>query len=245
MFCCANQVNGFSVLALGKKVGKVKDFLFDDLSWIIRYLLVDTNERISINQVLLLMLSVAEIDWENQIVPVNLTIEDLIKSPQVEAHLPVSRQKELEIYNYFGRMPYWGAGFSLGAQAVADMVTSQNERLLNEPSTEKSDSNLRTLQEVTGYKLTNGDEMIGKVSDFFVESSNWIIRYLIIDMNNQKQTLFSPQWVSDISWRTQEMRTRLTRDQIYSAPIYDSNYMITRQYEEKLYQHFNQQGYWL
>jgi sporulation protein YlmC with PRC-barrel domain len=248
MFCCANRVEGYSVHALGQQVGEVKDLLFDDLSWIIRYLVVDTSDRIPKGQVLLLMLSIAQIDWENEQIPVNLTVEDVIKSPDIEARLPVSRQKELELYNYYGRSPYWGAGFSLGAQAIADIIIAQDETFLEKLKEEEQDSHLRSLQEVTGYQLISNGEEIGTVSDFFVESSNWIIRYLIIDMidgGSKKQILFSPQWIHEISWADQKMRTHISPHLIFSAPPYDPDYIVMRPFEDALYQHFNQPAYWL
>jgi sporulation protein YlmC with PRC-barrel domain len=248
MFCCANRVEGYSVQALGERVGKVKDLLYDDLSWIIRYLVVDTSERIPKDQVLLLMLSIAQIDWENERIPVNLTIEDVKKSPAIDAHLPVSRKKELEIYNYYGRSPYWGAGFSLGTQAIADIISAQDETLLEKMKEEQQDSHLRSIQEVTGYHLVSNGKRVGTVMDFFVESSNWIIRYLIIDMidgGSNKQVLFSPQWIHEISWAEQEMRTDISPHLIFSAPAYNPEYIVMRPFEEALYQHFNQPAYWL
>jgi sporulation protein YlmC with PRC-barrel domain len=248
MFCCANRVKGYSVHAVGKRVGEVKDLLFDDLSWIIRYLVVDTSEWIPKAEVLLLMLSIAHIDWENQRIPVNLTLDDVKKSPDVESNLPVSRLKEQEIYAYFGRSPYWGAGFSLGAQAIADIVSAQQGQFQERPQQDKVDSHLRSIKEVSGYHLISDGETLGTVSDFFVESSNWIIRYLIIDILNgpiDKQILFSPQWVSEISWNNQALNTKLQADRLISAPAYNPSANVTRQYEEKLYEHFQQQAYWL
>lgn len=48
-----NDIYGNSLVATDGKIGHVKDFYFDDESWIVRYLVVDTGSWLSGRQVLL------------------------------------------------------------------------------------------------------------------------------------------------------------------------------------------------
>jgi hypothetical protein len=244
MFCCVRRVEGFTVQSVEGSIGKVQDLLFDDLSWIIRYLIVDTHAQLARDRALLLMLSVAHIDWENEIVPVNLTKESVNNSPEVGTPLPVSRQKESQVYNYYGRTPYWGAGFSLGAQAIADMVNAQDSGLLDKLTSDIVDSHLRSTRKITGYRLTGANETIGKIVDYLVESNNWIIRYLVIETSDQKHHLISPQWIHEINWPDEMMAVNLDEDLVRSAPQYEYGNFVTREYEEGLYQHYHQKAYW-
>ena len=72
--------------------GKVQDFLFDDESWIVHYLVAETASPLGKRSVLILPFAVGRPDWETKRIPVLLTNEQIQTSPPLEADLPVSRQ---------------------------------------------------------------------------------------------------------------------------------------------------------
>lgn len=74
--------------------GIVWDFLFDDESWIIHYLVAEVATPLGPRKVLILPFAVGTPDWENKRVPVALTGEQIRTSPPLEADLPISRQYE-------------------------------------------------------------------------------------------------------------------------------------------------------
>jgi hypothetical protein len=74
--------------------GKVQDFLFDDESWIIHYLVAETSSRLGKRPVLILPFVVERPDWEMKRLPVLLTSEQIRTSPPLESDIPVSRQRE-------------------------------------------------------------------------------------------------------------------------------------------------------
>ncbi|MDP5212292.1 hypothetical protein ORJ66_04455 [Pseudoalteromonas tunicata] len=39
-----NEIASFQLLGIDEEIGRCKDFLFDDQSWVIRDMLVDTNK---------------------------------------------------------------------------------------------------------------------------------------------------------------------------------------------------------
>jgi PRC-barrel domain len=49
----ANDLRGFKLGARDGELGKVKDFYFDDESWIVRYLIADTGKWLAGRQVLI------------------------------------------------------------------------------------------------------------------------------------------------------------------------------------------------
>ena len=74
--------------------GKVADFLFDEESWIVHYLVADTSSPLGKRHVLILPFVVGRSDWETKRVPVNLTSAHIRTSPVLEFDMPISRQYE-------------------------------------------------------------------------------------------------------------------------------------------------------
>ena len=49
----ASAIKGYAIAASDGRIGTVSDFLFDDASWLVRWLLVDTGNWLSGRKVLL------------------------------------------------------------------------------------------------------------------------------------------------------------------------------------------------
>src|SRR5271169_4173869 len=107
----ASAINGYAIEASDGDIGTVSDFLFDDASWLIRWLVVDTGNWLSGRKVLLPSSVLGHIDRAGQKFSVRLTMEQVKDSPDIDTDRPVSRQMETNIYDYYGWSPYWGNGF--------------------------------------------------------------------------------------------------------------------------------------
>ena len=96
------QVIGYSIGAADGEMGQVSDFLFDDHTWTIRYLVAGTGKWLPGRKVLISPAGLRSVDWLNSVLHVNRTKEEIENSPPVESDKPVSRQKEAELSRYFG-----------------------------------------------------------------------------------------------------------------------------------------------
>ena len=74
--------------------GTVQDFLFDDETWVIHYLVAHTATAVGQRKVLILPFVLGQPDWERKRLPVYLTSQQIRTSPPLEADLPISRQRE-------------------------------------------------------------------------------------------------------------------------------------------------------
>ena len=70
---------GYTLGAIDGEIGKIKEFYFDDETWTIRYLIVDTGNWLSGRKVLLSPEALLSKHWDAEVLPVNLTKE---KEPQ-------------------------------------------------------------------------------------------------------------------------------------------------------------------
>jgi len=78
----ASYLKGFHLLATDGEIGHVDDFLLDE-SWHVRYLVVDTSNRIGGRSVLIGASAVASIDAPNAKVHVTLSRDAIKQSPSV------------------------------------------------------------------------------------------------------------------------------------------------------------------
>ena len=102
-------------------IGHVQDFYFDDKTWVVRYLVVDTGPWLAGRLVLLTPHVLGTLDPVEKILRVNLSKKQIEESPSIESHKPVSRQYEIDYYRYYGLPAYWdgGAMWGLGGYPTA------------------------------------------------------------------------------------------------------------------------------
>jgi hypothetical protein len=67
----------------------------------------------------------------------------------------------------------------------------------------------------------------------------------LLDRRYQELVLVSPRWIERVSWSESKVFVNLTRETIKQAPEYVADAPITREYETKLYQHYQRPGYWV
>jgi len=83
----------YHIAATDGDAGRVQDFLFDDESWIVDYLVVNTGTGPDKGQVLVNPFAAGPPDWETKRLPVLLSREQIYTSPPVTSDLPISRQR--------------------------------------------------------------------------------------------------------------------------------------------------------
>lgn len=250
-------IDGFRLGATDGEIGGVDDFYFDDQEWTIRYLAADTGTWLAGRKVLLTPPSLGKVDPNGESIQVKLTKEKIQKSPHAETHKPISRQQETELHDYYGYPYYWGGpylwgpvpypGASAPAPAAREEDTQAKELRVLREKQRAEDQHLRSTREVTGYSIEAADGEIGHVEDFLVDDETWTIRYIIVDTRNWwpgKKVVVPPQWISSVSWNDSKARVELPREQIKQAPEYEKSMPLTRDYEKRVYQHYNRPGYW-
>jgi len=100
------EVRGYDIQALDGKAGHVDDFIMDDRNWMLRYLVVDTEQLRSGQKVLVAPSWIRMVDWAGLCVWLELSCKDLKYSPEYDPSRPVNREYELMLYDYYGRTFY-------------------------------------------------------------------------------------------------------------------------------------------
>ena len=249
MLRSVKELHGYTIRATDGDIGKVHGLYFDDLAWIVRYLVVDTGNWLPGRKVLLWPGVLGQPDWEMQSLPVRLTKEQVEHSPPISADEPVSRQMEADLHTYYGWTPYWRGGlpvFGLGAAAAAEMIAPSAEEK-DGTEAKENDPHLRSTGEVIGYHIQARDGEIGHVEDFVVDDEAWYVRYLVIDTRNwllgRKVTL-APTWAERVSWLKRKVYVDLSKESIKNSPEFDPSMPVNRQYEVQLYDYYGRPYYW-
>ena len=253
MLVVGSALVGYTIEAEDGPIGRVSDFLFDDRSWRFRWLLVETGSWLSERQVLIHPSAMQRVDHESKSLWVSQSKEQIKNSPDVTTDLPVSKQKEILLYDYYGWDPLWGTGLynmdMLGGYigppryfGAKDMERAMDlaERL------EDANPNLRSLAAVKGYFVHATDGSLGHIENFLIDDASWDIRYLIIDTSNWwmgKHVLISPYAVIDVSWAKNEIRLNVSKAKVKGSPAWDPMKRISELEERDIHTHYSWPGY--
>ncbi|NEU14659.1 PRC-barrel domain containing protein [Methylobacterium sp. BTF04] len=265
MLNAVSSLKGFGIRAKDGSLGTVSDFLFDDSTWKVRWMVVDTGRWLTGRKVLVHPSAVVSAEYGARELNVALTKAQVEESPDIARDRPISQQMQNDLYGYYGWDPLWGGGMSgagiyggsmyggrIGAIASplsapayfgreAVLEAERGETNLNE-----GDPHLRSIAEVTGYHVHATDGDIGHIQDVLVDSASWVVRYFIIDTSNWwfgQHVLVSPYAVKSVEWSDRHVRLDIERGQVKSSPPWNPAQAINDAYERRLHGHYDWPGY--
>jgi hypothetical protein len=102
-----HAVDGYNVEASDGGIGHVEDFIIDDETWAIRYLVVNTRNWVPGRKVLVAPKWIESISWDDSKVVVNLNRETIKTSPEYTTELLLSRDYEDKLHGHYNREGYW------------------------------------------------------------------------------------------------------------------------------------------
>ncbi len=259
-----NDLEGYAIRATDGTIGHVKDFYFDDHSWVIRYLVVETGSWLSSRRVLISPISIGQPDWAAKVLPVSITREQVKNSPAIDTDKPVSRQHEERYLGYYGYPAYWGGPGIWGGGMYPGMIASENGGAVAAPfpmgpqeaeayarafeaQHQSDDPQLRSCKAVVDYHIEATDGEIGHVQGLLVDEETWAVRYLVADTSNWwlgHQVLVAPQWIKNVNWSHATIAVNLTRQAVEDSPPYDSAGPLDRTQETGIHEHYGRAGYW-
>lgn len=102
------EVRGYGITATDEEIGHVEDFLIDEESWELRYLVIDTAPLWFGRKVLLPPDWAGSIDVVDSKLHVDVTKEAIENAPDVDYKQGrVDREYEQKLYKHYGRAGYW------------------------------------------------------------------------------------------------------------------------------------------
>lgn len=211
------ELYGHSLVATDGEIGHVKDFYFDDKTWVIRYLVADTGSWLTGRLVLLTPHAFGALNVPGKTLQVKLHKKQIENCPPVDAHKPVSRQYEIEYYKYYGWPAYWNGGAMWGLGGYPVVLPPAEPETGARQHHHRDDKHLRSAVAVTGYHIQTVDGTIGHVSGLMVDDKSWAIRELVVESGHWyagKEILISPDKVERISYEESKVFVSLSKADI-------------------------------
>lgn len=247
MLLSARRLLDYKIEATDGNIGHADSFLFDDQTWIIRYLVIDTGKWLSGRKVLLAPSVLGKPVADQRVFPISLTRQEIEASPDIDTDKPISRQHEVQLYEYYDWTPYWGGGVAMPYAPFAGVEKRQTERQAVQVE-ERFDQHLRSTKEIIGYKIHAKDGKMGHIDDFIVEEYEWIIRHLIVDTRSwlpSRSVIIPPEWIKEIRWMESEVYVDVSKDEVKESPEFNPEAPVNREYETRLYDYYGRPKYWM
>lgn len=244
MLCDASAINGYYVEASDGRLGTVSDLLFEDVGWVVRWLVVDVGHWLPGRKVLLPLSTLGRPDPALRQFSVKQTMQQVKDSPDVDTDRPVSRQIEAVVYDYFGWDRYWSSSSLPNSRGMATPFMAPRYESGSNPhdlarvdvQTNDGDPHLRSIATVSGYHIGASDGEIGHVEDFLMDDAGWNIRYIKVDTKNWwpgERVLISPYSVREIDCPGRLVHINVNRQKVKDSPPYNPSITIDGAYEEK------------
>lgn len=216
MLVLARHLHGVSVVASDGAAGRVVELLFDDQTWQVCDIVVETGAWWQSHEVLLSPERTERFDWADRRLAVCGTSKEVRELPLASTHLPVARRRMLESARVIAWEAYWSNPGDLYEEIPGDL-------------------HLRSTKMLPGIHLRGMDGSIGHLADFLIDDRTWAIRYLGIATRNWwpgRHVLIEPMWVESIDLETHQMDVSLPCERIEKCPPYNPS--VPLEAEEEL-----------
>jgi hypothetical protein len=102
-----HDVDGHNIQATDGEVGHVEDFIVDDRTWAIRYLIIDTRNWWPGKKVLVSPRWIERVSWSESKVFVDLSRGTIKQSPEYTEESLLTRDYEVGLHRHYNRHGYW------------------------------------------------------------------------------------------------------------------------------------------
>lgn len=187
MLHTSRDLTSYLVQARDDSCGEIKDLLFDDGTWNVRYMAIDTGNWLPGRKVIIPPHELDPAQFSRDTMHVSLTRRQIENSPPLETDKPVSRQHELKIHGHYRWQPYWTGDVPPGESPQpieeSDLPEESNVARASEDIEPEGDPHLRSINELRDYRIEGTQGRVGKVHDIIVDDGSWMVRHFVVDLD--------------------------------------------------------------
>jgi uncharacterized protein YrrD len=103
----AREVRSHHLQTTNASIGDVDDFLIDDESWAMRYIVVDTRDWCPGKHVVISPQWITGVDWAQRLMTVDVTRDTVQRAPEYDPAIDYSRAYEASLHRHYQRPGYW------------------------------------------------------------------------------------------------------------------------------------------
>ncbi|OGS33324.1 MAG: photosystem reaction center subunit H [Elusimicrobia bacterium RIFOXYB2_FULL_49_7] len=104
-----HDASSHHIHALDGEIGHVEDFIIDQESWAIRYIIIDTTNWLPGKKVLVSPQWIERVSWMESAVFINLSREAIQGAPEYTEESRINRDYEINLHHHYDRPGYWPA----------------------------------------------------------------------------------------------------------------------------------------
>jgi sporulation protein YlmC with PRC-barrel domain len=239
-------LKNYKIKTKDEESGDIKDFLFDEHSWKVRYAEADFGSFFSAKRLLVPRVFLGEPDESESEIPAAIVKDKIASCPAPDAHFPVSREFEIKMNQYYEIDNYWAPDVLPPAGATGTYFPPRPlhppEKVRDEVSEDDVNSKLRSFKEIKGYDIKAQDGTFGEVYDLIIDSEDYQIVYLIIDTEGwlpwSKKVQIPISYLSSISYAYERINMNLTKESLKNAPEFDAKKIREEQHEKTVFEFF-------
>jgi hypothetical protein len=102
-----NELRTYHIEGTDGSIGHVDDFIVDDATWRLPYLVVDTSNWWVGQKVLVAPQWASRVSWSESKVYIDMTRDVIKSSPRWDPAATIHRAYEARLYDFYGRPVYW------------------------------------------------------------------------------------------------------------------------------------------
>jgi hypothetical protein len=220
----------FSLSTVDGTVGRVHDLQMDDRRWMVSDIVVGVGHWLTDWPVIVRPASVVRIDETRRSLRLALTSDEVAHAPGLATHPSVSLQHHVPPSEYLG-LPLMVGELEAMDHGFAVALLESGQGLA------RADRHLRSMRELTHYRIEADGETAGLVEDWILDPGDWSVRYVVVRVpvgSSRRHVLLSVEWLGPISWTARAVYAGLTADTITYAPDYRPGRLPDLDYEARL-----------
>lgn len=214
MLRCSTELLRYDVEASDGKIGKVADFYFDERTWKVRFIVVDTDGMFGDNLIMVQPHDVAEFRFPEETLVLSMAQSNVEEGPGQDLFPPGSDRAPERARPE--ALPSNGLVLRSVEQIGSFEVTCEDGK----------------IGYVHGLLIETANWSIRYL---IVDTGHWLPGKLV---------LLSPLAVDQIDWEDKVVRTDVTEEGVENCPPYDIDSEISREYEAFLHDHYGWTKYW-
>lgn len=223
------------------EIGKVKAFYFDEETWTIRYLVVETGNWPFSHKVLISTEVLLTNHSEQEVFAVILTKEQIKSSMDIGTADHLLHPKKINLHDHYP-LKYDDnvRNYAFDNKESRYKVLSFEE---DNKASEKPDPNahLRRSDKVIGYSIMAVDGKIGDLEDFIIDDGNWNLDFMVVDAGNLcpgKKVIISQKRITETNWDTSSVIVNASVEDVKNSHEYDSNQPMNDVYSTVLHDYY-------
>lgn len=203
------DVSRFDLQAADGELGKLHDLYFDCGNWLIRYISVSEGMAHSHKVHLIPSVALDGTDEQAKELFVELTREEVLRGPLIDARLNIHRNAEREVYDYYGWPVYWEHEHGLQLNSAHSPYPYVPPAAYHQGQALAGDHTLCSLSELGHYRLRADGSTVGQVNDVIIDTRRWSIAYLEVEAKQAQNAMLKPRDVKYVDWTDKQIVTHM------------------------------------